>query len=63
MSKTLTLDPTAGDTDDFQAAITRCFSEMDRLFKRIRRDQVEIEESETRTRAMLAEVLAELKIA
>ena len=63
MSKTLTLNPPADDAADLGAAIGRCISEMDQSLERMRRDQAEIEESEARTRAILAEVQAELRIA
>ncbi len=63
MSKTLTLDSTADDAADLRTAIGRCISEMDQLLERMRRDQTEIEESEARTRAILAEVETELAIA
>jgi hypothetical protein len=63
MSKTIALDPSASGADDFKAAISRCISEIDQLFERMRRDQAEIVESEARTRAILAEVKAELELA
>ncbi len=63
MSKTLTLEPTAEDASELQAAIDRCIAEMKQLRKKMRKDQAEIEESAAETRQILSDLTATMKIA
>ncbi len=53
MAESLSMEPTATETADLRAEMKQAFAEMDRLRQQMRRDQIEIERSRERTRAML----------
>jgi hypothetical protein len=58
MQKSLEVKLTAGEAARIEAAISKCDLALIRLFKRMRKDQAEIEKLKTQTRAMLAELQA-----
>ena len=57
-SKTLTMDAPKGEAEKYEAAVAECIAETDRILKRMRHKDAEIEKSRKRTRAMLAELKA-----
>ncbi len=58
MPKTLEVKLTAGEAERIEATITKCDEALIRLFKRMRKDQAEIEKLKAQTRAILAEMKA-----
>jgi hypothetical protein len=54
----LTLDAGKEQAAQYRAAVGECLAEIDRILKRMRRKDPEIERSKKRTRAMLAELKA-----
>ena len=58
MQKTLEAKLTAGEAARIEAAITKSDDALRRVFKRMRKDQAEIEKLKAQTRAMLAELKA-----
>lgn len=60
MDETMTATPPAEDAAYYQKAIAECFAEMDRLHEIMVQDQIEIERSQARTRALLDEIKANL---
>jgi hypothetical protein len=59
MDKTLLAEPTAEEAARMRTEIAECLAEIKKLRDRMRRDQVEIEKSRARTRAMLADLQVE----
>lgn len=60
MDETLTAAPPVEDAAYYQKAIAECSAEIDRLHEIMAQDQIEIDRSRARTRAMLAEIKASL---
>jgi hypothetical protein len=57
-SKALSLDVGKEEAGKYRPAIHECIAEIDRILKRMKRKDVEIERSQKRTRAMLTELKA-----
>jgi len=60
-TKTLTLELPAGEAAQFKAAAREIISKISQARKRMKRDQAEIEKSQKRTRALLAELSAMMR--
>ncbi len=58
MDEALTMNPSAEDAAQLQVILSECITEIDRLREMMSRDDVEIARSQTRTRALLAEIKA-----
>lgn len=58
MDEALTMNPSAEDAAQLQLILSECITEIDRLREMMSRDDVEIARSQTRTRALLAEIKA-----
>ncbi len=56
MEDALTIKPSTEEAAQFQLAIAQCLMEVDQLREQMSRDQMEIDRSRTRTRALLAEL-------
>ncbi len=56
MEDALATSPATEDAVRFQLAITQYLTEVDQLREQMSRDQIEIDRSRTRTRALLAEL-------
>jgi hypothetical protein len=59
MHKKLLAEPSAEEAARMRTEIAECLTEIKKLRDRMRGDQVEIEKSRARTRAMLAHLQAE----
>ena len=57
MDDVLTM-PSAEDAAQLQRTLTQCITEIDRLRELMQQDDVRIERSQVRTRALLAEIKA-----
>ena len=57
-SKTMTMDLPKQEAAGYRTAVNECIAEVDRILKRIRRKDAEIEKSQRRTRTMLTEMEA-----
>ena len=58
MQKTVDVKLTASEAERIQAEISRCDQALTRVFKRMKKDQTEIEKLKVQTRALLAEMRA-----
>jgi hypothetical protein len=58
MDNPLTIEPNAEEVANLQAAIQDCLVQIENLRERMKRDQVDIERSRMRTRAILAQLKA-----
>jgi molecular chaperone GrpE (heat shock protein) len=63
MEDTLRIEPTTDEAAELQAGIKQVLAEIELLRKQMRSDQADIERSRTRTRAMLADLSAQLRAA
>ena len=63
MDQTVTLEMPSDEASELQAGIAQCLAEIEQIHEQMRRDQVDIEQSQARTRALLDEVLAQLRAA
>ncbi len=59
MEKTFTIEPTGEEAAKMQADIQQALVEIEQRRERMQRDQMDIEQSRARTRAMLARLQAE----
>ena len=57
-SKTIGLEVSNHRGERYEAAVVECLAKVDRILKRIRHKDAEIEKSQRRTRTMLAELAA-----
>jgi hypothetical protein len=58
MPKTLDVKLTASEAERIEATISKCDEALTRVFKRMKKDQAEIEKLKAQTRAILAEMKA-----
>ena len=58
MNPTTTLETPTPEVVELQAGIAQCLAEIEQLREQMSRDQVEIDRSRKRTRALLAELKA-----
>ena len=56
MEKTLELKMTSSEASQIEAAIAKCDVALRQIFRRMKKDQVEIEKLKAQTRARLAEM-------
>jgi hypothetical protein len=63
MEDALTIKSSTEEAAQLQLAITQCLTEVDHLREQMSRDQMEIDRSRTRTRALLAELKTTLGVA
>jgi len=56
-------EPTAEETINYQKSVAEMFAQMDQVDERIRSNQAEINRLKLETRAIIAELKAELKVA
>jgi hypothetical protein len=57
-TKTASIAAPADGAAKYRASVDQCIAEVDRIVRRIRRKDTEIEKSQKRTRAMLTELAA-----
>ena len=57
-SKSLAMEMAREGEGRYETAIATCLAEIDRILKRIRRQDTQIERSQRRTRALLADLKA-----
>lgn len=60
MDETVSINPAAEDAAQLQLAIAQCLEEITELHRQMSHDQMEIDRSQMRTRAILDELTATL---
>lgn len=58
MNPSAALEASQDEDAELQAGIAQCLTEVEQLREQMARDQIEIDRSRTRTRALLAEIKA-----